>query len=111
MNSILNKQKNIFFVVVCFLFVSNLYAQKEIGNEKPVVKVIATATKNNILLRWGVTTPIAWKHANKNGFIIERKTIVIDKQIVTKPMVVQLNKTPIKPNYNEHFLVVILCAG
>lgn len=97
MNSILNKQKDIFYVVVFFLFLSNIYAQKELGNEKPVVKVIATATKNNILLRWGVTTPIAWKHANKNGFIIERKTIVIDKQIVKEPIIVQLNKAPIKP--------------
>lgn len=97
MNNFLNNSKNIICTVFFFLFVYNLQAQKELGNEVPEVKVIATVTKKKVLLRWGVTTPIAWKHANKNGFIIERKTIVINGEIVKSPNVIQLNDTPIKP--------------
>ncbi|MBA6156660.1 hypothetical protein H3Z83_09055 [Tenacibaculum sp. S7007] len=84
-------------LIIFFGFILNVYAQKEIGNETPEVKVIAHPTKKTIMLRWGVTTPSAWKHANKEGYIIERKTIVVNKQVLKIPIVKRLNTTPIKP--------------
>lgn len=92
-----NFKKSIVALVLFFGFAINIYAQKEIGNETPEVKVIAHATKKSIMLRWGVTTPSAWKQANKQGYIIERKTIVVDKQILSAPIIKQLNTIPIKP--------------
>ncbi len=90
-------RKRIEILIVFFGLVFNIHAQKEIGNEIPEVKVLAHPTKNTIMLRWGVTTPSAWKNANKQGYIIERKTIVVDKQVLSKPIIKQLNITPIKP--------------
>ena len=84
-------------LIIFFGFILNIHAQKEIGNETPEIKVIAHATKNSIMLRWGVTTPSAWKQANKEGYIIERKTIVVNKQVVNSPIVKQLNSVPVKP--------------
>ena len=95
MNNSLNIKVQILIFFLGFTF--NLFAQKELGNEVPEVKVIAHPTKNTIMLRWGVTSPSAWKYANKVGYIIERKTIVINKQVLKTPIVVQLNTVPIKP--------------
>lgn len=82
-------------LLVCIT--SKLYAQKEIGNEKPEVKVIATVAKNKIMLRWAVTTPTAWKYANEYGYIIERKTIVQKNEVLAQPITTQLNTIPLKP--------------
>ncbi|MCG8207861.1 fibronectin type III domain-containing protein [Tenacibaculum finnmarkense] len=95
MNKSLNKSFQI--IIVIFSFIFNVHAQKEIGNETPEVKVIAHVTKKTIMLRWGVTTSSAWKFANKEGYIIERKTIVVKEQILSTPIVKILNTTPIKP--------------
>ncbi|GAA4272487.1 hypothetical protein GCM10022258_17810 [Aquimarina gracilis] len=72
-------------------------AQKPIGNEKPEVKVIGKVTKDAIMLRWGVTTPLAWKYANQYGFTIERKTIVRDGALLTTPEVKKMTTSPILP--------------
>ncbi|RBW60759.1 hypothetical protein DS884_04055 [Tenacibaculum sp. E3R01] len=86
-------------LIILIAVISNLsaFAQKEIGNSKPAVKVMATATKKAIMLRWGVTTPTAWKYANKYGFIIERKTIVRDKKVVNQPETITITTVPLKP--------------
>ncbi|CAM1352443.1 fibronectin type III domain-containing protein [Tenacibaculum halocynthiae] len=93
----MNKKINSLLIVVLLLVNINLIAQKAIGNQLPEVKVIATATKKSIMLRWGVTTPTAWKYANKYGYTIERKTIVRDKQVLPNPEVKQLVTVPLKP--------------
>lgn len=85
------------FLLLCFAFTAKTFAQKEIGNQAAEVKAIATVTKKNIMLRWGVTTPTAWKYSNKHGFVIERRTIVKDQIVLKQPIVKILNKTPLKP--------------
>ncbi|WP_435262414.1 hypothetical protein [Tenacibaculum sp. nBUS_03] len=93
----MNKKINSLLIVILLLVNINLIAQKAIGNQLPEVKVIATATKKSIMLRWGVTTPTAWKYANKYGYTIERKTIVRDKKVLPIPEVKQLVTVPLKP--------------
>ncbi len=91
--------KNIQYIVILLVFVSSwtIEAQEPIGEEKPEIKVIGRATKDAIMLRWGVTTPLAWKYANQYGFTIERKTIVRAGVILQDPPVEKLTATPILP--------------
>lgn len=85
--------------LIIILLLSNLFAfaQKEIGNEKPEVKVIASVNNKKIYLRWGVTTPTAWKYANEYGYILERKTIVRNGVVLDNPEVKKLTSGSIKP--------------
>lgn len=85
------------FLLLYFGLNYGVHAQKEIGNQPAEVKAIATVTKDNIMLRWGVTTPTAWKYSNKYGYIIERRTIVKDKVVLRQPIVKVLNSIPLKP--------------
>lgn len=85
-------------IFACNSFYNVAYGQKEIGNKTAEVKATAIVTKDNkILIRWGVTTPTAWKYSNKYGYIIERKTIVKNNVIAPNPETKQLNEIPIKP--------------
>ncbi|WP_231970181.1 fibronectin type III domain-containing protein [Tenacibaculum jejuense] len=84
-------------VLFVFCVINTALSQKEIGIEEPGVKAIATVNKKTIMLRWGVNTPSAWKKANKYGFLIERKTIVSNNEILNEPIVKKLNTIPLKP--------------
>ena len=95
-----NKSLNTIVVLVFLLCISvftEVQAQKEIGNTPPEVKAIATVSKNSILIRWGVTTPTAWKYSNQYGYTIERRTIVKDGIILKQPPVKNLTTVPLKP--------------
>jgi len=92
----INIKKTVLLLI--FLSLSKLMvSQKEIGNTVPEVKVKALAVDGKIYLRWGVTTPSAWKYANKYGYIIERKTIVRNTEPVIDSEFIQLNTIPLKP--------------
>ena len=95
----MNKKVNklVVLIILMLITVPKAIAQKEIGGDLAEVKVIASATKKEIMLRWGVTTPTAWKYANKYGYVIERKTIVRDKIVLIKPTIKQLVTFPLKP--------------
>ncbi len=83
---------------ILFLFFSTtIIGQKAIGNQDPEVKVIASATKNSIKLRWAVNTPSAWKHANTYGFTIERRTITQNGEILKAPIIKKITPAPIQP--------------
>ncbi|MGG8496761.1 hypothetical protein ACQY1Q_10110 [Tenacibaculum sp. TC6] len=91
------RNNSIALLLLLLSVISNAFAQKEIGSKIAEVKVIATTDKGKILLRWGVTTPTAWKYANEFGYTIERKTIVSNKVVLEEPEVEQLTVTPLKP--------------
>ncbi|SEB38483.1 hypothetical protein SAMN04489761_0339 [Tenacibaculum sp. MAR_2009_124] len=91
------KMKNLNIICLFLGIISNIYSQKEIGGQASEVKVIATVSNKKILLRWGVTTPRAWKYANKYGYHIERKTIVKNGVVQQQPKVELLTPIPIKP--------------
>ncbi|WP_103072142.1 fibronectin type III domain-containing protein [Aquimarina sediminis] len=83
--------------LVVFLLPYQGRAQDPIGDEEPAVKVIGTATKDAIMLRWSANTPLGWKHANTYGYIIERRTIAIGDEIVKEPIIKKLTSNPIVP--------------
>lgn len=85
------------FFVFEILSINYVFSQDKTTEPQPAIVVKAVATKNTIMLRWGVTTPVAWKYANEYGYIIERKTIVKGKKIATTVVKKRLTEFPIKP--------------
>ncbi len=90
------KIKRVVLLILLMSF-SFIFSQKEIGGEEAEVKAIATVYEKAIMLRWGVNTPAAWKKANKYGFLIERKTIVSNNEILNTPVIKSLNTIPLLP--------------
>ncbi len=97
-------KKNI-YIVYWLLILLPLFgwAQEPIGGKDPEVKVIGLVTKDAIKLRWGVTTPTAWKHSNKYGYTIQRKTIAIGDSILKEPIIKNITQVPIKPKPMEEW--------
>lgn len=94
---------NIIFYFLLFLsFATNAQEAKAV-EQVPSVQVMAKATKSEILLRWGVDTPLAWKYANEYGFIIEKHTIAVGTTVLEKPIIETLTPVPIKPKPVEEW--------
>ncbi|MEL1255891.1 hypothetical protein AAEO57_19005 [Flavobacterium sp. DGU38] len=68
--------------------------------KKPEIQVIARVQKDRILLRWAVTTPIAWKKLNTYGYTVERYTVTRDNKTLSQPEKVVLAKA-LKPEPAE----------
>jgi fibronectin type 3 domain-containing protein len=88
--------RNVFLGIILLLSFA-VHSQKPIGEDPPFVQVISRVTKKAIMLRWAVTTPVAWKRANKYGFTIERKTIVRAGEILKNEEVKKITPTPMLP--------------
>lgn len=74
--------------------------------KKPEIQVIARVQKDKILLRWAVTTPIAWKKLNTYGYTIERYTVTRDNKTLPQPEKVVLAKA-FKPEPAETWEKII----
>ncbi len=93
----MNKYFKYSILIILLLVSIRISSQEPIGNEEPEVKVIGTVTKEAIKLRWAVNTPLAWKYAIQYGYIVERKTIAIDGELLKIPVTKKLTVTPILP--------------
>lgn len=63
--------------------------------EAPIVKVAARAQEDAVLLRWGVTTPSAWRKANEKGYILYKRLVKKDGELVAdapKETLVEISK-------------------
>ena len=89
-----------FSIIFIFILISNSFSQTKtndtITEKKPEIQVIARVQKDKILLRWAVTTPIAWKKLNTYGYILERYTVTRDNKTLVHPEKLVLAKV-IKP--------------
>lgn len=47
-------------------------SQNKVQDSLPRVKLLSRVQENQILLRWAVDEPIAWKKTNSSGFILEK---------------------------------------
>ncbi|MEW7277095.1 hypothetical protein ABW636_00695 [Aquimarina sp. 2201CG1-2-11] len=93
-------------IKICWLliiFPLTLWSQEPIGGKDAEVKVLGFVTKDAIKLRWGVTTPTAWKHSNTYGYTIQRKTIAIGDSILKEPIIKNITQVPIKPKPMEEW--------
>lgn len=90
-----------FSIILFFIIVSNSFSQDKkeeptTTEKKPEIHVIARVQKDRILLRWAVTTALAWKKLNKYGYKLERYTVTRDNKTLPIPEKLILGNT-IKP--------------
>ena len=90
-----------FLIILFFTIISNGFSQDKTQpiaaeNKKPEIQVIARVQKDRILLRWAVTSPIAWKKLNKYGYSVERYTVTRDNKTLSSPEKIVLAKN-LKP--------------
>jgi hypothetical protein len=92
-----------FLIILSFIIIGNIYAQDKKSavdpaptDVKPEIQVIARVQKDKILLRWAVTSAMAWKKLNTYGYSLERYTVTRDNKTLTTPEKVVLAKV-IKP--------------
>ena len=88
------KLKHCIFYILCLLLPLNLQAL-----ESDTLKVVlrANAQPDRIQLRWAAASQSTWYYTNKNGFILERYTIIRDGAMLETPEKVEFFDMPIKP--------------
>ena len=92
------------------LSIGNLYGQRvadSVALDSPVIKVLARAQKDRVLLRWGVSTPLAWKQLNSAGYTIERFTVTRNGKTLSTPEKKVLTTTPLKPEPLDNWMQII----
>ncbi|MFB9110658.1 fibronectin type III domain-containing protein [Flavobacterium gyeonganense] len=101
--------RSLFLILFFFTIGFTSFSQSKedtITEKKPEIQVIARVQKDRILLRWAVTTPIAWKKLNTYGYRLERYTVTRDNKTLTQPEKLILAKV-IKPEPLESWEKVI----
>lgn len=91
--------------LILFILCFSGNAQNKLDKENPPIKeaqikVISRAQKDKILLRWAVTTAMAWKKLNKFGYTLERYTVSRDNKTLSVPEKIVLMQN-IKPEPME----------
>ena len=104
MQNEMRKMKQLYIVLGVLLMPLWLLAQNP-GKKTPSLRMIgrADSNKNAIYLRWASATPNSWKLNNKYGFILERYTVIRNKQMLPVPEKMVLSPTPIMPRALEEW--------
>jgi fibronectin type 3 domain-containing protein len=104
MKNEMRKMKHIYTLLGVLLMPLLLLAQSP-GRKAPSVRMIgrADSNKNAIYLRWASTTANSWKLNNKYGFMLERYTVIRNKQMLPVPEKLVLSPTPLKARVLEEW--------
>lgn len=104
MKNEMRKMKQLYIVLGVLLMPLLLPAQSP-GKKVPPVRMIgrADSSKSAIYLRWASGTPNSWKLNNKYGFVLERFTVIRNKQMLPVPEKLVLSPTPLKPRPLEEW--------
>lgn len=80
--------RGILVAVIGFLCIVRVYAQQDsLKVMEPQIMVMARPQKEGkIMLRWAVTTPLAWKKLNAYGYEVKRYTITRDNETLLAPI-------------------------
>jgi uncharacterized protein len=91
--------KTLYTLMGMFLLPLFVLAQPAKKKAQPGLRMIgrADSNKNAIYLRWASGTPLAWKTNNTHGFILERYTVIRNKQMLPVPEKLVLSSSPLKP--------------
>ena len=100
-----------FSIILVFIMAFNSFSQSKTeetitAEKKPEIQVIARVQKDKILLRWAVTTPMAWKKLNTYGYTLERYTVTRDNKTLSNPEKLVLSKV-LKPEPLETWEKII----
>lgn len=87
------KEKRVERIIVLIVFIGWLgllqtYAQQDfVTVEEPKIVVMARPQQNGpIMLKWAVTTPLAWRKLNEYGYELKRYTITRDNRTLPLPI-------------------------
>ena len=72
-------------ILVNFLFTSVFLAQEKVLKKVPMINILSRAQQDQILLRWAVNDPIAWKKTNTSGFTLEKYLFFKDGKRLASP--------------------------
>ena len=78
---VLFKILSLYFVLLSF----NGFSQNKVQDSVPRVKLLSRVQENQILLRWAVDQPLAWKKTNSSGFILEKYLFFKDGKRLAEP--------------------------
>ena len=97
--------RKLFSIFCLFLFPAMLAAQAVDKKLQPSMRMIgmADSSQKAIYLRWASATAQAWRTNNKYGFILERYTVICNKQMLAQPEKLLLTPTPLKPAILEEW--------
>lgn len=76
---------HLYISIVCLLFFQTGWSQGIVQDSLPTVKLLSRVQENQILLRWAVDAPVAWKKTNRSGFILEKYVFSKDGQRLAEP--------------------------
>lgn len=99
MKNDIRKMKHLYILTNMLLLPLLMLAQPAGKKAQPVLRMIgrADSTQKAIYLRWAAVTPKAWKINNKYGFILERYTVIRNKQMLSVPEKLVLSPLPLTP--------------
>jgi uncharacterized protein len=89
--------KKIVLIVLAGLAVISGHAQKITKKTEESIQVIARPSADSVVLRWAPIGTDQWTKANRNGYTIERFTIVRNGKVVQPAERKQLTVSPVKP--------------
>jgi hypothetical protein len=98
------KKEKIVLLFVFTLFIQLSFSQK-ISDENEIKVLARPHSSNKIMLRWGATTPMAFRKLSKYGYKLKRYTISISGQTLSKPIEKDLGV--FKPAQPKEWLKVI----
>jgi fibronectin type 3 domain-containing protein len=94
------KIKFLFAMVCTVQTIVPVFGQVDSLSGYDPIQVIARPSPDSIALRWAPLETKYWLAANKQGYTIERYTLVRDNKVLTQPEKKVLTPSPIKP-YTE----------
>ncbi|WP_207515168.1 hypothetical protein [Longitalea luteola] len=99
------QMKTLYILTGVLLMPLLLLAQPSNKKKQPLLRFIgrADSTQKAIYLRWASATPQSWKTNNKYGFILERYTVIRNKQMLSTPEKLVLSPSPLKPRPLEEW--------
>ena len=93
-------------VLIIVFTLSTILSFSQENSDKNEIKVLARPqSSNKILLRWGPTTPMAFRKLSKYGYKLKRYTISISGQTLSKPIEKDLGV--FKPGEPKEWLKII----
>lgn len=97
--------KTLYTLIGVLLMPLLLLAQPPGKKKQPGLRMIgrADSTQKAIYLRWASVTPQSWKTNNKYGFILERYTVIRNKQMLSVPEKLVISPSPLKPRPLEEW--------
>ena len=104
-------------ILLCFS-VNTIFSQENTEIIKPAVFGIGKPKGKKILLKWGVNLPVTWKNSLKNGYKLERRTVLRDgkplekdETIVLKEVIKPLSLLEMEPLAQKDSLVAVLAQA